>query len=419
MKVLHNVYSSAQVKYQYVDDFQLYISTISMTSNAIIMLAQSLEAMKFETQFVEYFMEKDNGILNCIIRTALPNMNRENREQYQVVIQAKDMGGQMGGLSGTTIVNITLTDVNDNPPRFPQICKIKQQEEGFKKVFADPFPIFLKNSHGLVHKPLGFGTGNGTLCLYQNPFISVIAFFSLEIEARMSSFLGVSPGDYGGSIDCVGFQSFLAPGGKVQIKNNNDSKPLDYENRRLYTLKVEAENLYVDPRFYYLGPFKDTTTVKISVEDVDEPPIFSRSSYLFEIHEDIEVGTIIGTVMARDPDSAAGPIRFSLDRHTDLDRIFNIHSGNGSIYTSKMLDREISQWHNLSVIAAEINNPKETTRVSVYVRILDVNDNAPQFAVFYDTFVCENARAGQVSQLCTCIELSSFVLGTGKIKDFI
>ena len=55
-----------------------------------------------------------------IIRTALPNMNRENREQYQVVIQAKDMGGQMGGLSGTTTVNITLTDVNDNPPRFPQ-----------------------------------------------------------------------------------------------------------------------------------------------------------------------------------------------------------------------------------------------------------------------------------------------------------
>ncbi|XP_044282203.1 cadherin-10-like [Varanus komodoensis] len=209
-----------------------------------------------------YFsVEPETGI----IRTALPNMNRENREQYQVVIQAKDMGGQMGGLSGTTTVNITLTDVNDNPPRFPQ-------------------------------------------------------------------------------------------------------------------------------------------TVKISVEDVDEPPIFSRSSYLFEIHEDIEVGTIIGTVMAHDPDSAAGPIRFSLDRHTDLDRIFNIHSGNGSIYTSKMLDREISQWHNLSVIAAEINNPKEMTRVSVYVRILDVNDNAPQFAVFYDTFVCENARAGQLIQTISAVD---------------
>lgn len=55
-----------------------------------------------------------------IIRTALPNMDREARQEYDVVIQAKDMGGHMGGLSGTTEVKITLTDVNDNPPKFKQ-----------------------------------------------------------------------------------------------------------------------------------------------------------------------------------------------------------------------------------------------------------------------------------------------------------
>lgn len=47
-------------------------------------------------------------------------MKRENRERYQVVIQAKDMMGQLGGLTGTTTVNITLVDVNNNPPRFTQ-----------------------------------------------------------------------------------------------------------------------------------------------------------------------------------------------------------------------------------------------------------------------------------------------------------
>ncbi|NXT69704.1 CAD10 protein, partial [Chaetops frenatus] len=288
-----------------------------------------------------YFsVEPETGI----IRTALPNMNRENREQYQVVIQAKDMGGQMGGLSGTTTVNITLTDVNDNPPRFPQ-----------------------SKLHLIVD-----------LCCK-------------KVEYR------IIDGDGTDMFDIVTQKDTQE--GIITVR-----KPLDYETRRLYTLKVEAENTHVDPRFYYLGPFKDTTIVKISVEDVDEPPVFSRSSYLFEVHEDIELGTIIGTVMARDPDSASSPIRFSLDRHTDLDRIFNIHSGNGSIYTSKPLDREISQWHNLSVIAAEINNPKDTTRVPVYVRILDVNDNAPQFAVFYDTFVCENARAGQLIQTISAVD---------------
>ncbi|XP_019377032.1 PREDICTED: cadherin-10 isoform X3 [Gavialis gangeticus] len=307
-----------------------------------------------------YFsVEPETGI----IRTALPNMNRENREQYQVVIQAKDMGGQMGGLSGTTTVNITLTDVNDNPPRFPQ-----------------------NTIHLRVPESSPVGTAIGSV-----KATDADTGKNAEVEYR------IIDGDGTDMFDIMTQKDTQE--GIITLR-----KPLDYETRRLYTLKIEAENTHVDPRFYYLGPFKDTTIVKISVEDIDEPPVFSRSSYLFEVHEDIEVGTIIGTVMARDPDSASSPIRFSLDRHTDLDRVFNIHSGNGSIYTSKPLDREISQWHNLSVIAAEMNNLKDTTRVPVYVRILDVNDNAPQFAVFYDTFVCENARAGQLIQTISAVD---------------
>lgn len=47
-------------------------------------------------------------------------MDRETHDQYLVVLQAKDMGGHLGGLSGTTTVTVRLTDVNDNPPRFTQ-----------------------------------------------------------------------------------------------------------------------------------------------------------------------------------------------------------------------------------------------------------------------------------------------------------
>lgn len=45
-------------------------------------------------------------------------MDRESRDEYLVVLQAKDMGGHLGGLSGTTTVTVKLTDVNDNPPHF-------------------------------------------------------------------------------------------------------------------------------------------------------------------------------------------------------------------------------------------------------------------------------------------------------------
>lgn len=62
-----------------------------------------------------------NLSLTCpagVVRTALPDMDREVRDCYLLVVQAKDMIGQMGGLSGTTSVTVMLTDVNDNPPRF-------------------------------------------------------------------------------------------------------------------------------------------------------------------------------------------------------------------------------------------------------------------------------------------------------------
>lgn len=42
------------------------------------------------------------------------------------------------------------------------------------------------------------------------------------------------------------------------------------------------------------------------------------------------------------------------------------------------------------------DNPQQVSRVPVYIRVLDVNDNAPTFASSYETFVCENAKANQV-----------------------
>ncbi|XP_057227661.1 cadherin-9-like [Malurus melanocephalus] len=292
-----------------------------------------------------------------IIKTALPDMSRENREQYQVVIQAKDMGGQMGGLSGTTTVNITLTDVNDNPPRFPQSTYQFSSPES-----APP------------GTPLGRIKAN-------DPDVGENA----EIEYSISN------GDGSDMFDIITDKDTQE--GIITVK-----KPLDFENKVLYTLRVEATNTHPDPRFLQLGPFKDTALVKISVEDTDEPPVFSRPWYLIEVDEDAKEGSIIGHVVAQDPDTAKNAIKYSVDRHTDLDRIFNIYSGNGSLFISKPLDREETPWHNITVIATEINNPKQSSQIPVFIRILDINDHAPEFANYYETFVCENAKAGQLIQ---------------------
>ncbi|MBN3305016.1 CADH6 protein, partial [Amia calva] len=214
-------------------------------------------------------------------------------------------------------------------------------------------------------------------------------------------------------------------------------KQLDFENKRMYTLKVEATNTHLDHRFLHLGPFKDTATVKITLQDVDESPVFSRSSYIIEVHEDTIPGSLIGAVTAWDPDAANHPVRYSIDRHTDLDRLFNVDSGNGSISTLQPLDREMAKWQNISIVATEITiqysglqtciasvanllyptergdlyNPRQTSRVPVFIKVLDVNDNAPEFAMFYETFVCENVKAGQLIQTISAVDTDEPLIG--------
>ncbi|XP_046879343.1 cadherin-6-like isoform X1 [Hypomesus transpacificus] len=175
-------------------------------------------------------------------------------------------------------------------------------------------------------------------------------------------------------------------------------KPLDFEKKRTYSMRVEVENVYLNPRFHTMGPFRDEVAVKLFVEDVDEPPVFERASYVVEVKEDAPAGVAIGSVSAADPDGSRSPVRYSIDRRTDMDRVFNVHSGNGSVFTLKSLDREENAWHNISIVATEFNNPRQVSRVPVYIRVLDVNDNAPAFESLYDAFVCENAKANQVIQ---------------------
>uniref|UniRef100_A0A672FWE3 Cadherin-6-like n=1 Tax=Salarias fasciatus TaxID=181472 RepID=A0A672FWE3_SALFA len=289
-----------------------------------------------------------------LIKTALANMDREVKEHYQVVIQAKDMAGQMGGLSGTTTVSITLSDVNDNPPRFTKTLYEFRVNES----------IELGSTVGVI-RAMDADVGENA-----------------EMEYRIMS------SDGPGMFDITTNRSTQE--GVIVLR-----KPLDFERKRQYSLRIQVENVHINPRFYAKGPFRDDASVKILVEDVDEPPVFEHSSYTMKVREDAPRNKIIGSVNASDPDDKNWTVRYSIDRHTDMDRIFSIHAWNGSVFIQRDLDREEKAWHNITVVAIESNNPRQFSKVPVYIRVLDVNDNAPTFATNYETFVCENAKANQ------------------------
>ncbi|XP_061029957.1 cadherin-8 isoform X3 [Eubalaena glacialis] len=299
----------------------------------------------------------------AIIKTALPNMDREAKEEYVVVIQAKDMGGHSGGLSGTTTLTVTLTDVNDNPPKFAQSLYH----------FSVPEDVVLGTAIGRV-KANDQDIGENAQSSYDIIDGDGTALFEITSDAQ-------------------------AQDGIIRLR-----KPLDFETKKSYTLKVEAANVHTDPRFSSRGPFKDTATVKIVVEDADEPPVFSSPTYLLEVHENAALNSMIGQVTARDPDITSSPIRFSIDRHTDLERQFNVNADDGKITLATPLDRELSMWHNITIIATEIRNHSQISRVPVAIKVLDVNDNAPEFASEYEAFLCENGKPGQVIQTVSAMD---------------
>ncbi|CAL1577779.1 unnamed protein product [Knipowitschia caucasica] len=303
-----------------------------------------------------------------IIRTALPNMDREAREEYDVVIQAKDMGGHMGGLSGTTEVKITLTDVNDNPPKFPQSVypmsvsedRVPGEEVGRLKA-KDPD----LGDNGLVTYSLLDGDGMGVFEL------------STDSETREAV---------------------------IKLK-----KHVDYETKRMYTLKVEGSNPHLDSRFMSWGPYKDEATIKISVEDADEPPVFVAPSYTFEVQENAPEGTPVGRVHAKDTDVANNPVRYMIPRYTDVEQFFSINSEDGMISTTRPLDRETQAWHNISVSATEIGGHHQDTKVRVNIKVKDVNDNLPEFATNNEVLMCDTVAPGKVIETVSGVDKDEMV----------
>ncbi|MGH0124671.1 UNVERIFIED_CONTAM: hypothetical protein FKN15_072286, partial [Acipenser sinensis] len=305
-----------------------------------------------------------------VIRTALANMDREAREQYSVVIQAKDMAGQIGGLSGSTTINITLTDVNDNPPKFPQ-----------------------KNYELYVPESAEVGKAVGKIKANDDD-----TGINSEIKYIITN------GD-GASVFTISTDKKTREG-IISLK-----KPLNYEKKRSYIIHIVGANTHTDPRFSHIGPFKDTTTLKIIIGDVDEPPLFSMTSYVMDVYENAKMGTLVGAVTAQDPDRSNSPIRYFIDRGLHGDRYFNIDANSGAIKTAKTLDREEMPWHNITVIASEVDNPSLLSHVPVSVQVLDVNDNPPELASDDDVVVCENSRPGQVIQTISAVDKDDFANG--------
>lgn len=165
----------------------------------------------------------------------------------------------------------------------------------------------------------------------------------------------------------------------------NVSLPLDFETRSSYTLRVFSEDTG-EPRLTSTVP----VTLMINIENVnDESPIFNSSTYSFFISENQPVGSFVGRVYAPDRDVGSfGDVRYSIVAGGNGN--FEINQS-GDILMHALLDRDAlaaaspdvsTVSFELRVIASD-DAPGLAVRTAsaiVYVTIVDVNDNAPEFS---------------------------------------
>ncbi|XP_044217554.1 cadherin-24-like [Thunnus albacares] len=311
------------------------------------------------TQGQDYFsVDPQTGVL----RTAVPDMDRETQDEYLVLLQAKDMGGHLGGLSGTTTVTVKLSDVNDNPPHFRRSAWSFSVSE-----LAAP----------------GVEVGRLTAT---DPDLGENAQLEFTIlDAEEAEIFNITGRDQEAVIEL--------------------NKLLDYESCNSYSFIVEVSNPVVDARYLRKGPFKDQATVRVMVLNADEPPQFSQARYHLDVSENCPPVCSVGRVFAVDPDTGQSTnIRYSIDPQSDPEALFRIASDTGFISTVMELDREQEQWHNITVIATQRDNPNLVSRVVVAIETLDQNDNAPELDRQYATSVCDSSAPGQVVQVLRAID---------------
>eukprot|EP00079_Xenopus_tropicalis_P022740 XP_012814681.1 PREDICTED: protocadherin gamma subfamily A, 11 isoform X7 [Xenopus tropicalis] len=252
----------------------------------------------------------------------------EEADFYEISIRAKDKGHP--GLESRCMILIEIEDTNDNAPE-----------------------ITLTSLLNAVPENAALGTAVG--------------------------FLSVSDKDSGKNGEVNLEISPILPF-KIKAVNNRYSivtdGVLDREKVAQYVLDLIATDLGSPP-------LRTQMTIILNISDInDNPPVFSQPHFNAFIRENNQPGSSLYTVSAADPDDGLNSvITYSIvERKADASSVLSfihINSNNGNIYAQGSFDYEQIQVLQITVKAEDSGSPKLSSTITVFIFILDENDNAP------------------------------------------
>uniref|UniRef100_A0A3Q2QUY0 Protocadherin-16 n=1 Tax=Fundulus heteroclitus TaxID=8078 RepID=A0A3Q2QUY0_FUNHE len=284
------------------------------------------------------------------IITTARRLDREERDHYSFIAVT---------MTGTTIqVSITVNDVNDHAPVFPQkkaVLKIPEHTAVGTRFSLDPATDGDKDQ--LTTQGYTIREGN------------VGQIFRLETKRGANKVL---------------YLDLVVDG------------LLDREKRSSYNLVIEAFDGGSPRRIGSL-------TLEVTVTDInDHAPVFNQSRYHAIISESLPQGSSILQVFATDEDEGDnGLVLYEINRRqSDPDHYFVIDLKSGVITLNRPLDFELKRVHELVVQAKDNASQPEVTNAFVTIHVRDFNDNQPTMTIIFlsedgSPRISEGAQPGQ------------------------
>lgn len=268
------------------------------------------------------------------IRVNAKGLDREKNPKYTLGVQAADMRGD--GLTGFTTVILTVTDSNDNAPIYTQTQFTATVPENKKDALVAKMLVTDKDD---AHTPAW--------------------------NAKFTIVDGNKDGLF-----------TVVTGPNKQEGIVTTAKGLDFEMVSKHTLLVAVEN---EVPFAVTLPTA-TATITITVEDVNEAPIFEPAVKLVSKPENLDIDAEIVQYTAYDPDTARKQtIKYKVLR--DPAGWLNVNKDTGLVTVKAPMDREQLFVKNdiyTALIGAIDNDEVPATGTgTLEIKLEDVNDNAP------------------------------------------
>ncbi|XP_060681861.1 protocadherin-9 isoform X3 [Hemiscyllium ocellatum] len=375
-------------------------------------------------------------------------LDREQKDTYVMKIKVED--GGVPAKSSTAILQVTVSDVNDNRPVFRESqLEVQLPEDSppgtsviqlhatdadvgsnaeLRYLFSAQTPAAVRRSFALdpslglitVQRPLD----REDVSLHK---MTVLATDGSSSPARATVTVNVT--DVNDNPPAIDIRYIISPvNGTVPLSEKDpvntkialitvsdrdtdvNGKVVCYIEKEVpFHLKAVYDNQYLLETSSFLDyegtnqyafrivasdagkpSLNQSALVRVRLEDEnDNPPVFSQPVIELAVPENNHRGLYLTTISATDEDSGKNAeIVYQLGPNASF---FDLDRKTGVLTASRVFDREEQERYIFTVTARDSGNPPLQSQAAVIVTVLDENDNNPKFTHnHFQFFVSEN-----------------------------